>query len=228
MKAVTIAVQTTKETDRTTTKTRTTFGIPDSLPPLDLRALRGYCVFAGMGLFVLVVRPLQLAPDSSYGYALRYLLAGSARVWTMGIIQISYAKAPYRGSDTRGELELHEDTGRVLLGHHDWRWPWLLFMGQTSWSIITGYSWLASGHRRIRRLDYFAHGMVASLPHRDFIGIDGRRVSPAVFGQRFNCSARGGSILVGQFGLCGNSLWADPPSQNVSYIGSFVARKARF
>jgi len=37
------------------TNIRTTFGFQDTLPPLDLRGLRGYIVFAGMGLFVLVV-----------------------------------------------------------------------------------------------------------------------------------------------------------------------------
>jgi hypothetical protein len=33
----------------------TTFGIPDTLPPLGLRELRGCFVFAGMGLFVLLL-----------------------------------------------------------------------------------------------------------------------------------------------------------------------------
>jgi hypothetical protein len=37
------------------TRIRTTCGIPDTLPPLNLRGIRGYCVFAGMGLFVLLV-----------------------------------------------------------------------------------------------------------------------------------------------------------------------------
>ncbi len=151
-----------------------------------------------------------LCPPMDYGDYLDFLRASP----------VQRIRDPWRA-------RLHEDSGRILHGHHDWPWPWLLFWASFILEYITGYSWLAADYRRIRRLNYFAHGMVASLPHRNFIGIDGRRFSP-VFGQDFNCGARGRSILARQFGLCGNSLWAGSPSRKYSHIGSFVARKARF
>ena len=84
MKAVPLAVQTAEEKDKTMTKMRTTFGIPDTLPPLNLRGIRGYCVFAGMGLFVLLVGlfpNLRPAPRMASPFAFCWLALPAYVLW---------------------------------------------------------------------------------------------------------------------------------------------------
>ena len=66
------------------TKIRTTFGIPDTMPPLDLRGLRGYCVLAGMGLFVLVVGlfpNLRPTPRMALPFAFCWLALPAYGLW---------------------------------------------------------------------------------------------------------------------------------------------------
>ena len=66
------------------TTTQTTFGFPNSLPPLDLRGLRGYCVFAGMGLFVLVVGlfpNLRPTPRMTLPFVLCWLALPAYGLW---------------------------------------------------------------------------------------------------------------------------------------------------
>ncbi len=66
------------------TKIRTTFGIPDTLPPLNLRGLRSYCVFAGMGLFVLLVGlfpNLRPTPHLALPFALCWLALPAYGLW---------------------------------------------------------------------------------------------------------------------------------------------------
>jgi hypothetical protein len=89
----------------------TTFGIPDTLPPLSRRDLRGCFVFGGMGLFVLL---LGLFPDlrPSPRFALRLAICWLALpVWGLfrflaGKSRANHQAREKRASGTRTQVSL--------------------------------------------------------------------------------------------------------------------------
>ena len=89
----------------------TTFGVPDTLPPLSRRDLRGCFVFAGMGLFVLLIGLfpiLRPSPPSAFLLAICWLALPAWGLFRFlaGKSRANHQAREKRASGTRTQVSL--------------------------------------------------------------------------------------------------------------------------
>ena len=189
----------------------TTFGIPNTLPPLNRRDLRGCLFFGGMGLFVLLLGlfpSLRPPPRLALPLALCWL---ALPAWGLFRYFIRRPRSGWKQTRRAGARDKH--AGSALHGHHGRRWRGLLPLGKAPWRFVTSYFWHALAHRGPGRNDRVTDGVVAFLAHRHFVRPDGWRISRSFCRADLGCCSCGRGVPVGQFAVGWDSQLAVGPDR---------------
>ena len=104
----------------------TTFGLPNTLPPAGRSELRSWFVFAGMGLFVLLIGlypNLRPSPRLALPLAVGWL---ALPVWGVFRFLMRRRRVAFQTEKLRSR---HTHAGRAIHNRDDRRWHWIPGLG---------------------------------------------------------------------------------------------------